>query len=59
MELGWFMSRLGRNRVVLLHKGSVEIPSDISGIVYIPFQESVYEVASRIRQRLKGVGLLA
>jgi hypothetical protein len=59
MELGWFMARLGRKRVVLLHKGEVEIPSDISGIVYIRFERSVYEVAQRIRQRLKGEGLIA
>jgi predicted nucleotide-binding protein len=52
------MARLGRDRVVLLHKGEVEIPSDISGVVYIRFKESVYEVADRIRQRLKGAGLL-
>lgn len=58
MELGWFMARLGRDRVVLLHKGEVEIPSDISGVVYIRFDESVYEVAGRVRQRLKGVGLM-
>jgi predicted nucleotide-binding protein len=59
MELGWFMARLGRERVVLLHKGEVEIPSDISGVVYIGFQESVYEVADKVRQRLKGVGLMS
>jgi len=33
MELGWFMARLGRKRVVILHQGEVEIPSDISGVV--------------------------
>jgi len=59
MELGWFMAHLGRQRVVLLHKGEVEIPSDISGVVYIRFDESVYDVEQRIAQRLKGVGLIA
>ena len=59
MELGWFIAHLGRQRVVLLHKGEVEIPSDISGVVYIRFEDSVYDVEQRITQRLKGVGLLA
>lgn len=36
LELGYFMGRLGRNRVCTLLKGGVEPPSDISGIVYTP-----------------------
>jgi predicted nucleotide-binding protein len=58
MELGWFMARLGRDRVVILHKGEVEIPSDILGIVYLSFQKDVVEAGEKIRQRLKGAGLL-
>ena len=34
-ELGFFIGRLGRNRVCALTKGDVEIPSDYSGVVYI------------------------
>ena len=34
-ELGYFFARLGRGRVVALSKGDVELPSDISGIIYI------------------------
>ena len=40
LELGYFMGMLGRNRVCVLIKGDVEIPSDIMGIVYIQFDES-------------------
>jgi len=32
-ELGLFQSRLGRDRVCILHKG-VDVPTDISGVVY-------------------------
>jgi predicted nucleotide-binding protein len=35
MELGYFMGRLGRFRVCALHKGSVELPSDYQGVLYI------------------------
>ena len=59
MELGWFMARLGRDRVVILHKGQVEIPSDILGIVYLSFRKDVVEAGEKIRQRLKGAGLLS
>ena len=58
MELGWFMAKLGRERVVLLHKGYVEVPSDISGVIYLSFKESILETSEKIRQRLKGVSLI-
>lgn len=58
MELGWFMARLGRERVMILYTGELEIPSDILGVVYVRFEERIEEVdvVRRIRQRLKGVG---
>jgi predicted nucleotide-binding protein len=35
LELGYFFGKLGRERVRALHKGDVEIPSDISGILWV------------------------
>lgn len=35
-ELGYFVGKLGRNRVCALHQGNVELPSDYDGIVYVP-----------------------
>ena len=58
MELGWFMARLGRDRVVILYSGDLEIPSDILGVVFLEFKEKIDEVADRIYQRLKGVELV-
>jgi predicted nucleotide-binding protein len=58
MELGWFMAKLGRNRVGVLYKGDLEIPSDIYGLLYLEFRNSVQEVGEKIRQRLQGVGLI-
>lgn len=58
MELGWFMAKLGRKRVVILHQGEVEIPSDISGVVYIKFNASVREVGEDIRNELRNAGLI-
>jgi predicted nucleotide-binding protein len=40
LELGYFLGRLGRNRVCALYKNGVEIPSDYSGVVYIPLDDS-------------------
>jgi predicted nucleotide-binding protein len=35
-ELGYFVGRLGRKKVCTLYEEGVEIPSDFSGIVYVP-----------------------
>lgn len=34
LETGYFMGKLGRNRVVILADEGVEMPSDLSGVVY-------------------------
>ena len=34
LELGYFMARLGRDRVCALKRGGVEIPSDYAGVVW-------------------------
>ena len=39
LELGYFLGRLGRDRVCALKRGDVEIPSDFGGVVYEPFDE--------------------
>ena len=35
-ELGFFVGKLGRQRVCALHKGDVEIPSDFAGVLWVP-----------------------
>lgn len=36
LELGFFMGTLGRHRVCVLHAGDLELPSDYSGVLYLP-----------------------
>jgi len=36
-EAGYFVGLLGRSHVALLHESNVELPSDLSGVVYISF----------------------
>jgi predicted nucleotide-binding protein len=40
LELGYFIGRLGRDRVCALKRGEVEIPSDFHGVVYEQFDAS-------------------
>ncbi len=44
LELGWFWARLGRKRTLLLIKGTVEIPSDFSGVLYLKYQSDLHEI---------------
>jgi predicted nucleotide-binding protein len=39
LELGYFLGRLGRNRVCALYRPGVEIPSDYSGVLYVELDE--------------------
>ena len=34
LEFGYFMAKLGRSRVVAIHEADVELPSDVSGLLY-------------------------
>lgn len=36
LELGYFVGRLGRERVCALYKGDLELPSDYMGVAYVP-----------------------
>ncbi len=45
LELGMVLARLGRKRVAILQKQTVERPSDIDGLIYIPFKEKVDEIS--------------
>ena len=56
MEFGYFWGLLGRDRVCCLYKGDVELPSDMHGIVYVPFKQSVNETRSMIVRELKAAG---
>lgn len=54
LELGMFLSKLGRERVAILLKEAedFEKPSDIQGLIYIPFQNKVDEVAVSLAKEL-------
>jgi len=56
LEFGYFIGRLGRDKVCCLYKGDIELPSDMHGIVYIPFKDSVKECKNKIIKELKEAG---
>jgi len=52
-ELGYFYGKLGRTtgRILLLRKGEIEFPSDLSGIIYIEIPDT-----SDIRNAIRAAG---
>lgn len=56
LELGMVLARLGRRRVAILTKESVERPSDIAGLIYIAFRERVDEVKAQLFRELREAG---
>ena len=40
LELGFFIGKLGRSRVAALIAGDLEVPSDVSGVLYIRVDDS-------------------
>ena len=52
LELGYFIGRLGYDRVCLLKKGDLEFPSDIAGVLYIDMDRNgIWR--STLRERLQ------
>ena len=56
LELGMVLARLGRKRVAILRKKTVEQPSDIDGLIYIPFDEHIDEIKVKLYQELQAAG---
>lgn len=58
LELGMFLAKLGREKVAILLKESVDFekPSDIQGLIYIPFEKKVDEVAINLIRELSKQG---
>lgn len=55
-EFGYFIGKLGRSRVCCLYKENVELPTDVSGIIYKKVKNEVDDVAFSIIKDLKAVG---
>lgn len=55
-ELGFFLGALKRTsgRVVLLYEDAVELPSDLSGVVYINITKGIGSAEAEVRRELAG-----
>lgn len=54
LEMGYFMAHLTRARVCGLTKGSIEIPSDLSGVLVVPIDQGDWK--NRLAKELEDAG---
>jgi CheY-like chemotaxis protein len=54
-EMGYFLAKFQRRkgRVILLHKGNTDLPSDIAGIVYIDISDGIKQIGELLRKELR------
>lgn len=55
-EIGYFLGKLGKERVRLLKKGNIEIPSNLHGILYTSF-DSAGSWEIKLLKEIKAVGI--
>lgn len=60
LELGMLLATKGRSKVAILlsQAENMESPSDIDGLIYIPFKENVEEVALSLAKEMNRNGYL-
>lgn len=56
LETGMLLSSLTRERMAIVVKGHVEIPSDLQGIIRFGYNDHIKEVIPKLCQRLKEAG---
>jgi predicted nucleotide-binding protein len=56
LELGYFLGTLGRTHVCALREEGVEIPSDLSGVLYVPF-DAAGAWKLRLATEIKAAGI--
>lgn len=56
-ELGFFHGHFGRHsgRVILLHQGELDLPSDLAGVVYIDITAGIESAGEAIRKEIANV----
>lgn len=56
LETGMLLSSLTRERMAIVVKGHVELPSDLQGIIQFRYNDHIKEIVPKLCQRLKEAG---
>lgn len=50
-EIGFFHGRYGRSRMILLHEESVSVPTNLAGVVYVPYPKGMIHATFGVLDR--------
>jgi predicted nucleotide-binding protein len=56
-ELGFFVAKLGRPRVCCIFKEGIELPSDIGGLLYKKYEDSIESIGYSLIKEIQKAGL--
>lgn len=56
LEMGMLMGKLGRDKVIILQKEGVQIPSDIQGLFVLRFKNHVQDTTPKLAKKLEELG---
>lgn len=56
LEAGMLLASLTRARMAIIVKGHLEMPSDLQGVIHLPYNDHVKEIIPKLCQRLKEAG---
>ena len=57
LELGYFIGKLGRPRVCALYVAGVELPSDLHGLVWVPYDSGSWQTKLASEMRATGISV--
>ncbi|CAC13246.1 predicted coding region [Mycoplasmopsis pulmonis] len=57
-EMGMLYGKLPKNKIMILNKNDVELPSDINGMIYKSFKNDIKEIRYDIETELKEAGVI-
>lgn len=55
LEVGWFWGRLGRGKILVLHRGGIEWPSDLLGLEAFDYTKEPQERGDQLREFVKRI----
>jgi predicted nucleotide-binding protein with TIR-like domain len=58
-ETGWFIARLGKERVIILLRAGAEMHTDLQGVSRVQFGEDLLHSSHEIQRELRAAGLIA
>jgi len=57
LEMGMVMASLGREKMVLIKRGAVDLPSDTQGMIYLEYNDNIKDIVPKLVQNMIEAGI--